>query len=157
MKRLAFALIITCLYTNLYGSPRGIRNNNPGNIVAGDRWLGRSGTDGRFVKFKSPEYGLRAIGKVINTYQKKHNINTIKGIITRWAPPIENNTSLYITYVCKHTGIKPNQPLNIFDKSGKLKKERELKLIISAIIKMENGSKYTYSNSTYSKAFKMLR
>lgn len=157
MKQITIVLISICLFTNLYGSPRGIRNNNPGNIVAGDKWLGRTGTDGRFVKFKSAEYGLRAIGRVINTYHKKYGINTVKGIITRWAPPSENNTALYINYVCKHTGLTPNQSLNIFDKSGKLKKERELKLIISAIIKMENGSKYTYSNSTYSKAFKMLR
>ena len=68
MKQITIVLISICLFTNLYGSPRGIRNNNPGNIVAGDKWLGRTGTDGRFVKFKSAEYGLRAIGRVINTY-----------------------------------------------------------------------------------------
>ena len=156
MKRLVILLIGIVIITNLYGAPRGIRNNNPGNIVAGDKWLGRTGTDGKYVKFKSSVYGIRAIGKVINTYEKRYKINTVKGIITRWAPPSENNTQRYIKFVCSETGLKPTEKLNIFDAKGKLKNERTLKSLISAIVKMENGSTYSYSDQTYAQAFKLL-
>ena len=155
MIRLLSVLLVSS--TLLLSDTRGIRNNNPGNIVAGEKWVGRSGTDGRFVRFKAPEYGIRAMGKIINTYQKRHKINTISGIIGRWAPKHENNTQQYIKYVSKQTGLKPSQKLNIFDSRGKLKKEHELKLIVGAIIKMENGSDCSYSNAVYEKAFKMLR
>ena len=155
MKRLIILLISIVFVTNLYGAPRGIRNNNPGNIVAGDKWLGRTGTDGKYVKFKSSVYGIRAIGKIINTYEKRYKINTVKGIITRWAPPSENNTKQYINFVCRETGLKPTEKLNIFDSRGKLKREQILKSLISAIVKMENGS-YRYSDKTYTDAFRML-
>ena len=157
MKRLVILLIGIVIITNLYGAPRGIRNNNPGNIVAGDKWLGRIGTDGKYVKFKSSVYGIRAIGKVINTYEKRYKINTVKGIITRWAPPSENNTQRYIKFVCSETGLKPTEKLNIFDAKGKLKKERTLKSLISAIVKMENGTTYSYSDKTYAQAFNLLK
>ena len=143
--------------TVLLGASRGIRNNNPGNIIAGDTWLGRAGTDGKYVKFKAPEYGIRAMGRVIRTYRKQYKINTISGIIKRWAPPSENNTQKYINYISLKTGLKPSKKLNIFDMHGELKNSDTLKLIISAIIKMENGSHVVYPDSVYDKAFKMLR
>ena len=157
MKRVIILLIgIICIST-AHGAPRGIRNNNPGNIVAGDKWLGRTGTDGKYVKFKSSVYGIRAIGKVLNTYQKRYKINTVKGIINRWAPPSENNTQRYITYVCRVTGLKPTEKLNIFDANGKLQRDKTLKSLISAIVKMENGSTYSYSDQIYAQEFKLLK
>ena len=92
-------LILLVSATFAYGAPRGVRNNNPGNIIAGDTWLGRTGTDGKYVKFKAPEYGIRAMGRVIRTYRKQHKINTISSIIKRWAPPSENKTQKYINYM----------------------------------------------------------
>jgi len=72
------------------GLPRGIRNNNPGNIEWGERWQGldelRPDRDPRFAQFISPEDGIRALAKTLQTYQKKHGISTIEGIISRLAP-----------------------------------------------------------------------
>ena len=66
---------------------RGERNNNPGNIRHGAKWQGLASTqtDKDFCQFISPEYGIRAIYKLIQTYQKKYGLNTIKTIIYRYA------------------------------------------------------------------------
>ena len=59
---------------------RGIRNNNPGNIRHGEKWEGLSDkqTDSSFCIFVSPEYGIRALAKVLLTYYKKYQLNTVK-------------------------------------------------------------------------------
>lgn len=76
-----------------------IPSNNPGNIVKGVDWQGEVACKGRFECFKSPEHGIRAIGKLLHTYKTKHNLNTVEEIITRWAPPHENNTAEFIKFV----------------------------------------------------------
>lgn len=54
--------------------PRGIRNNNPGNIRWGSDWQGliseEERTDKSFCQFQDPVYGLRAMVKIIFTYQE---------------------------------------------------------------------------------------
>lgn len=93
---------------------RGERNNNPGNIRHGSKWQGLSAeqTDKDFCQFISPEYGIRAIYKLLQTYQKKYTLNTIKKIINRYAPPNENNTIGYINRASKEIGIEIDTPIN---------------------------------------------
>ena len=93
---------------------RGERNNNPGNIRHGSQWQGLSveQTDKDFCQFISPEYGIRAIYKLLQTYQKKYGLNTIKTIIHRYAPPNENNTIGYINRASKEIGIEIDTPIN---------------------------------------------
>ncbi|WP_273801749.1 structural protein [Proteus vulgaris] len=93
---------------------RGERNNNPGNIRHGSKWQGLSveQTDKDFCQFISPEYGIRAIYKLLQTYQKKYGLNTIKTIINRYAPPNENNTIDYINRASKEIGIGIDTPIN---------------------------------------------
>jgi len=113
-------------------SIRGFRNNNPGNIRHGDTWLGLSKpTDNDFCTFSSVEYGIRAIGRVINTYYNRHGINTVAGIISRWAPTSENDTDSYITSVCSKTGLMKNEKIDCLDDY--------LSIIVTAIIYHENG------------------
>ena len=89
---------------------RGIRNCNPLNIrrVAGIYWRGEDRNpaehDKQFVQFRSMEWGLRAAFCLLRTYQKKYNATCIQDIISRWAPPSENNTDAYIKHVCQLTG-----------------------------------------------------
>lgn len=84
---------------------RGMRNNNPLNIVRGsDKWLGEVDCiggvhDAVFCQFSSLMYGYRAAIKTMLTYQSKHRCKTIRKIISRWAPPKENNTRAYIKRV----------------------------------------------------------
>ena len=98
--------------------PRGIRNHNPLNIrrTAKDVWKGLADmqTDRAFCQFKSLEYGWRAAFHLLTrTYYHKYRLYTIRGIISKWAPPSENKTEAYIANVSALTGILPDDPLGI--------------------------------------------
>ena len=98
--------------------PRGIRNHNPLNIRRSkDQWKGlaEAQNDGAFCQFKSLEYGWRAAFYLLTrTYYHKYRLYTIRGIVSRWAPPQDNNdTSAYIANVSRLTGIDPDEPLGI--------------------------------------------
>lgn len=120
---------------------RNVRNNNPGNIDRNKTsWEGMSADqtgDSRFVVFDSPEMGVRAMGKVLTTYQKTHKLNTISGIISRWAPPIENDTATYIKNISKELGVKPNAPIDL------IKDRSKMEQLIFSIIKQEGGKEAT--------------
>ena len=86
---------------------RGEKINNPLNIRLSDaHWLGKMSpsSDPDFEQFSSAEYGIRAGAKILLTYFKL-GIDTITGIIERWAPPSENPTAAYIENVCNRTGF----------------------------------------------------
>ena len=98
--------------------PRGIRNHNPLNIrrTGKDQWKGMTEvqSDRAFVQFKSLEYGWRAAFYLLTrTYYHKYRLYTIRGIISRWAPSSENDTSAYIANVSRLTGIDPDEPIGI--------------------------------------------
>lgn len=67
--------------------PRGVRNRNPGNIdySSANQWQGQLKPDSviekRFARFDTPENGIRALGKLLLTYQRKHGLKTVKAII----------------------------------------------------------------------------
>lgn len=120
--------------TNL---PRGIRNNNPGNIEYSPRnqWQGQIGSDGRFAVFSAPEYGIRSIARVLLTYQRKYRLTSIQAMINRYAPPHENHTRNYINRVCASLGVKPNDPVSVQDPVV-------TRALIRAITAVENGNAY---------------
>ena len=97
--------------------PRGIRNNNPLNIRRSkDQWQGmkKVQSDTQFCEFETLDWGWRAAFKLLTrTYYHQYRLYTIKGIISRWAPPNENNTRVYIENVSRLTGIGPDEPLGI--------------------------------------------
>lgn len=105
---------------------RGIRNNNPLNIRrSADNWQGQINgnvngngnysyqpLDKEFCQFSSMAYGWRAAFRILtNTYYKKYGLKTIRALITRWAPPKENNTEAYIRHVTDYAGIGPDKVL----------------------------------------------
>lgn len=95
---------------------RGLRNNNPGNIRHdGTRWQGERipSTDPSFKQFTSMAYGYRAMFKLLTNYARLHGCQTIRKIISRWAPPSENDTAAYIATVSRLTGIAPDQTIDI--------------------------------------------
>lgn len=115
--------------------PRGVRNNNPGNLEASSSnpWVGQTGSDGRFAKFETPEHGIRALGRNLISYQRQ-GIDTVGEIINRWAPPSDNNdTTAYIRAVCAQLGVTANQPLDASNPDT-------LQALCAAIIKHENGT-----------------
>ncbi len=96
-------------------APRGIRNNNPLNIEDGPfarSQPGYAGSDGRFAKFQTPDQGAAAADALLTTYHDKHGLNTVAGIVGRWAPTSDgNNVSAYASDVASHLGIDPNAPI----------------------------------------------
>ena len=92
---------------------RGVRNNNPLNIRIGNNWLGEveKPTDHQFEQFKEMKWGVRAAFIILRNYIRRHGLNTVRKIITRWAPGNENNTAAYIKTVCERTGYEPDQRL----------------------------------------------
>lgn len=114
--------------------PRGIRNNNPGNIGKGVGFAGEvEGGDARFATFESPEAGVRALARNLLTYQQQHGLDTVTDILHRWAPPSENDTASYVRTVADRLGVAPDQPLNLADPST-------LARLTVAIIQHENGT-----------------
>ena len=97
--------------------PRGIRNNNPLNIRRSkDKWKGMRAvqSDAQFCQFESLEWGWRAAFWLLTrTYYHKYRLFTIRAIVTKWAPAIENNTQAYIANVSRLTGIGPDEPIGI--------------------------------------------
>lgn len=115
--------------------PRGIRNNNPGNIrYNGIEWRGlaKPPSDGAFCLFTAPQFGIRALGKLIRNYHFYYGIRSIKGIINRFAPSSENNTTSYIRAVAKSTGFDESAQLDLED-------DEVVVALMRAIIRHENG------------------
>ncbi|MEL6277958.1 MAG: hypothetical protein AAFR28_03630 [Pseudomonadota bacterium] len=115
-------------------APRGLRNNNPGNIEYGDfaKSRGATGTDGRFAQFETSDDGIRAMADLLGIYQKRHGLNTVGGIIDRWAPPSENDSSSYAGTVAKRMGVAPDQQIDVT-------KPKTAASIIEQMIRVENG------------------
>jgi len=113
---------------------RGIRNNNPGNIRrTAIRWKGEVPdelkTDDEFEQFIAPLFGIRAMVRDLRTGFRRGE-DTIREIITQWAPPIENDTAAYIKSVSRRTGLDPDARINFDEK---------LPDLLDAIIVHENG------------------
>jgi len=116
----------------VYTMTRGLRNNNPGNLrKSNDAWQGLSPTqtDDDFFQFVNPTWGIRALGKVLQTYMTRYGLHTVASIVTRWAPPNENDTLAYIDSVASLMGVDANQSLS----------DEDLPALTKAIIKHENG------------------
>ncbi|WP_047472556.1 structural protein P5 [Delftia sp. ZNC0008] len=117
-------------------TPRGIRNNNPGNIDrTAEKWQGMAAdqsSDARFVVFSAPVWGLRALAKVLLSYQRKHGLRTPAAIIGRWAPPVENDTGAYARQVAKALGVGVGDQID-------LQQPETLQRVLPAIVQHENG------------------
>lgn len=98
------------------GSARGVRNNNPGNIrMSKDVWVGQTGNDGSFVTFATPAHGIRATGKNLLSYARQGYV-TPEQIITRWAPPEDDNdTEGYIKFVSDYLNVPRDTVLDLTD------------------------------------------
>jgi len=112
---------------------RGLRNNNPLNIRHNtDNFKGEiKGRDKSFKTFSSMPYGYRAAFVALATYLSR-GWNTIEIIISKWAPPAENDTEGYIAKVEKWSGVPRNKELTAFDGSDYI-------LIVAAMSFVENG------------------
>ncbi|TRX70707.1 hypothetical protein [Carboxylicivirga sp. M1479] len=137
--------------TYLSNAPRGIRNNNPGNLIYTKiKWNGKlpkeQNKDRRFEMFIAPVYGVRAMIKDL-----KHDIekgkNTVPALIEEYAPKFENNTAAYINTVCKDLKVSKTAKL--------LPTKNTLRLLVLSIARVENGGNYV-SNELFDRAYSMI-
>ena len=115
---------------------RGLQNCNPGNIRQSKvRYKGevRPSRDPAFKQLESLAWGYRAIFVLLDTYRIRYGLDTIRGMISRWAPPSENHTETYIRAVADAVGIPDGQPLNTRDRTTMLR-------MAAAISRVENGA-----------------
>lgn len=117
------------------GDPRGIRNNNPLNLEASpftQRQPGFSGSDGRFGQFGSMDQGFAAADNLLQSYAQR-GINTIGGVIGRWAPANDGNpVSAYAQFVARKVGVDPNAPIDMSDPGVRQR-------VLGAMAEFENG------------------
>ena len=115
--------------------PRGIRNCNPGNIRrTTDNWQGLRSkqTDPDFFQFEAMKWGYRALIRTLRNYRRKHGCQTVADFIRRWAPATENDTTAYITAVCRKMQV-PTTFVPDVDEQG------TMCALAAAISEVENG------------------
>lgn len=136
----------------MINKPRGIRNNNPGNIrKSSSSWLGKiqNGSDEDFEQFTEMAYGVRAMAKLIfNTYINKYNAQNLVQIIERYAPSSENNVDAYVHAVSKRAKVNAIDPVSSWGKDV-----NKVYDVIEAMIYHENGR--TIDSSDISKGISM--
>ena len=121
---------------------RGERNNNPGNIAFNprNRWRGQLGIEApahpgeapRFAAFDCPENGIRAIAKLLLRYRRAEGLQTVRGLLGRWAPAVENDAAAYCDDVARRLAVAADAPLDLADPAL-------LQELVAAIIRHENG------------------
>ena len=114
---------------------RGIENCNPGNIRHSKVFYQgevQPSRDSSFKQFRSMAWGYRAMFILLDTYRKRYGLNTIRGMISRYAPPSENNTEAYIARVEKSSKIGRHTPLDTLQ-------EEQMVPIVCAMSAVENG------------------
>jgi len=141
-------LLLLSLPSVASDEPRGIRNNNPANLVSTRiKWQGEvKCRDKRFECFKTPYHGIRAMYKNLYSYYYRHNKRTLGQIMHKWSPSHENNTHRIVRYLSKRLRSPPDAIIDIMDMDYLYK-------LGSSLIKVENG-KNPYSKKTYYRAIK---
>ena len=79
-------------------------------------------------------HGYRAAMRLLQNYQRLYGLRTLRQIISRWAPPSENDTRGYINTVCYLTKWDAERALQ-------LKQKEQMIPLVSAMSQVENGRK----------------
>lgn len=135
-------------------TPLGIKNNNPFNIRYNNinRWKGLVGSNKGFCVFSDVEFGLRAGIYLLRKYIDVYKLNTVPKIISRFAPPNENDTCAYISYVCNFMDFPLHYKIDLSCEDDMFYFYR----LCAAIVRYESCYTLTKTefNSVYSKYFK---
>lgn len=134
--------------------PRGMRNNNPGNIViAGNDWRGKvpagQNTDGKFEQFETYQYGVRAMIKLLQNYIDRYGLKTLSAIITRWCSG-GCDLNVYLRVMTQTTGYTVDQPLTA--------NRETLKRLVRGIAQVEQGrpGEDLINNFVFDRAWELL-
>ena len=115
------------------GGTRPWRNQNPGNLVTGkvSKRNGAIGKAGGFAIFPDYDIGHRAL---LDSLINEHGNEDIPKLMEAYAPPKENKTKKYISFIRKATGVKGNKIIRNFSPT-------EFEKLWQAIEKMEGWGK----------------
>ena len=102
------------------------------------------GSSTGFQQPASYEEGIRAMDKNLEVYGTKHKINTLRGVISRYAPSSENDTEGYINFIAQRTGLKPDQEIDLTNPAVR-------HVISGPMILMEKGGKAIFGTPTQQK------
>lgn len=122
-------------------APRGIRNNNPGNLnFAGQSGATKEGGEGgRFAVFESMEHGVAALYRQLQLYFKR-GVNTLSLIVKTYAPASDgNNVDAYVSALSKATGKGANETIDAGDTTT-------IARLMKGIVDHENGKGYISSS-----------
>lgn len=111
-----------------------MRNRNPGNIRRSKtKYLGEvtPSRDAAFKQFETMAWGYRAMFVVLHTYSR-NGYRTLRQMITRYAPPVENHTERYIALVSRRADVFADVPLDTLDPAVMIP-------VVAAMSRMENG------------------
>lgn len=117
---------------------RGLSLLNPCNLMHSEAftWDGEvvpsADPEGRLCQFSSFVMGIRAAAELLKNYYQKHGCDTVRKIITRYAPNIENPTDSYTDFIADWCAVKPDEALIVTDPSI-------MYALISGIIHFEQG------------------
>lgn len=115
----------------------GQRINNPFNIRQYNQgFVGETGAEDGFISFEDPMYGVRAADKVLTTYGRDRDIDSIRGLVSRFAPPSENETQSYIDYISGQLGIDADAEIDLSDPAMRSR-------ILAPMAKIESRTEYT--------------
>lgn len=91
-----------------------VGKNNPFNIryTKANRWLGQTGHTNGFCDFSEMAFGIRAALYLFFKSYKRMKVVTVRDVITRFAPPSENDTKRYIEFVCTYTKLLPDDKID---------------------------------------------
>lgn len=120
---------------------RGLRNRNPGNICRSKtRYLGEvtPSRDAVFKQFETMAWGYRAMFVLLDSYRRR-GYGTLRQMIARYAPPVENHTENYIRCVATWSGVDADEPLDTHDRTSML-------AVVAAMSRMENGREAVMSD-----------
>lgn len=116
------------------GMTRGERNNNPGNVRFNSAWVwqGQIGQDDAgYLIFDSASNGVRAMAKDLLTKYSR-GLDTVREIITVYAPAFENPTETYVRTIAADMGVHPDAKITLTDRAV-------LTNMVRAMIRFENG------------------
>jgi len=119
----------------------GTQLKNPVNVRHEDNnnWQGLSGHKKGFCKFNCFKNGYRAAYILVKNYINIYHQNTIRKIVTKYAPVNENDTEEYIANVERWSGINAGRRIKPTD-SIRLAK------IIAAMTRQETGTIVTWQS-----------
>ena len=112
----------------------GVTPSTDNNIVG----LRPIGADTGFQKFRSHLDALNAGDKNLEIYGRKHGIDTLEDVVSRWAPKGDgdNDPEAYAAIGHKMLGTKPGQKFDLSDPAERSK-------ILSVIAKVEHNQNYS--------------